>query len=260
MRIWRCAALICAVTFLSGCLGDTKTVPINLDFAHTNYGYINSGDYKAGSFFHWNKTQETLSYLTDIPGFDAPANPRDRSRDFASYSSGVELGTGFQNPAMEVRANALIASKSSFEISYPNRVLYDRVYSRISAYLTADIESEGDLLSEWGFKDAAKDPEQYYILVRDVTYGDSITLLVDGEAKAGGSFSIPLKGYDVDIELKGRGLQDIQGTDTEVAFAVYVLRPYWKQENGQQTPAFEVVRGLDVSQLPSLLRNVGKTS
>lgn len=260
MTKWGKLCSVAGTCLLAGCFHSGETVPVNLDFAHTNYGYINSGDYKAGSFFLWDREANTLSYLADLPGFDAPDHPRDKERDIASYSGGVSLGGGVQSPAIKAKADALIRSKSSFEIAYPNRVTYNRVYSRISDFLNSEQDQSSELLDEWGFKDAAQDPDQFYILVRDVTYGDGIKLLVDGEAKAGGGFSVPLKGYDVNIKLEGRGLQNITGTNTEVAFSVYVLRPVWQQKDGAQTAAFKVVRGIDISDLPELLRNVGRNS
>lgn len=249
-----------AALALSGCFKSGQTIPVNLDFSHTNYGFINSGDYKAGSLFLWDQGQDSLSYLGDVPGFDAPEHPRDKASDAASYSGGVDLGGEFGNPAIKLRADALIRSRSSFEIAYPNRVAYNRVYTRLSNYLTPDIKDGGALMDEWGFAEAVNDPQQYYVLIRDVTYGDGITLLVDGEAKAGGGFRVPLKGLDVEIELQGRGLQAIKGDNTEVAFAVYVLRPYWKDSDGGQNPAFRVRRGLDISGLPALFRKVGQSS
>lgn len=249
-----------AILALSGCLRSGQTIPINLDFSHTNYGFINSGGYKAGSFFLWDQDQNTLSYLGDVPGFDAPEHPRNKTSDAASYSGGVDLGGEFGNPAIKVHADAMIRSRSSFEIAYPNRVSYNDVYTRLTNYLTPDIKEGGTLLDEWGFKDAVNAPNQYYILVRDVTYGDGITLVVDGAAKTGGGFRVPLKGFDVAIELQGRGLQAIQGENTEVAFAVYVMRPYWKDSDGGQNPAFRVRRGIDISDLPALLRKVGQSS
>lgn len=254
-----CIALLCSFA-LSGCFKSGQIVPVNLDFAHTNYGFINSGDYKAGSFFLWDQTAKSLSYLGDIPGFDAPEHPRDKSSDIASYSGGVGLDGEFGNPAVRARADALIRSKSSFKITYPNRVTYSGVYTIISDFLSEDIVDQGELLDEWGFESAANDPKQFYVLVRDVTYGDGIELLIDGQVKAGGGFSVPLKGVDVNIDLQGRGLQQITGENTEVAFSVYVLRPEWADHEGGQNPAFKVVRGEDISNLPALLRSVGKNS
>ena len=71
---------------------------------------------------------------------------------------------------------------------------------------------------------------------------------------------MPLKGFDVSISLEGKGLQNIKGQNTEVAFFVYVLRPKWIQKDNSQNPTFEVVYGVDISDLPKLLRNVGKSS
>ncbi|GAA6182349.1 MULTISPECIES: hypothetical protein [unclassified Shimia] len=252
------AAAITAFVFLSACLSDGDVIPVNLDYAKTNYGYINSGDFSAGSLFLWDKGDAPgdgrLIHLSDIPGFDAPTNPRDKTVQIADYSSGAAFGGGVEKAGLKAKADAMIAARSVFEISYPNSVVYDNTITRVTSYLGDDIRNGGGLLDEWGFRAAAKDPDQSYVLVRKVTYGDGIKLLVDGETSASGGFSVIIKGADVNVKLQGKGLNAIQGTDTEVAFDVYVLRPTWKDTGSGQNPSFEVDHFAEVGDLPDLFR------
>lgn len=247
-------AAILATVFLSGCLEDGDTIPVNLDYAKTNFGYINSGDFKAGSFFIWNKAEGKMRHLSDIPGFTPPPNPRDKTSQTASYSSGASIDVEGNKALIQARANAMIAARSEFEIAYPNKVAYDDTITRITAYLGDNIAAGGSVMEEWGFREAVKDPNQFYVLVRKVTYGDSIKLLVDGKAEAGAGFSVVVKGADLNVKLNGRGVQSIQGTDTEVAIDVYVFRPKWSQTSGAQNPDFELKKWVDLDDLPDLFR------
>ncbi len=247
-------AAILATVFLSGCLEDGDTIPVNLDYAKTNFGYINSGDFKAGSFFLWNKEAKKMEHLSDIPGFDVPPNPRDKTSQTATYSSGASIDVEGNKALIQARANAMIEARSEFEIAYPNKVAFDDTITRITSYLGDNIAAGGGLMQEWGFRDAVNDKDQYYVLVRKVTYGDGITLLVDGKAQAGAGFSVVVKGADLNVKLNGKGVQSIQGTDTEVAIDVYVFRPKWSQKNGAQNPDFERKKWVDLDDLPELLR------
>lgn len=258
MNTLKPAVLLTALLFLTACLRDGDVVPVNLDYAKTNYGYINSGDFKAGSFFLWDKGEKRMVHLSDIPGFDAPPNPRDKTIQVADYSSGADFGGGFQKAGLKAKADAMIASRSAFEISYPNSVVFDNTITRVTSYLGQDIRNGGGLLDEWGFRAAVNDPDQYYVLVRKVTYGDGIRILVDGEAEVNGGFSVIIKGADVNVRLQGKGLNAIQGTDTEVAFDVYVLKPVWSDTGGGQNPSFGVDHFVEVKDLPDLFRSTSR--
>lgn len=248
------AACVC----LTACLQNGDVVAVNLDYAKTNYGYINSGDFKAGSFFLWDQGEARMVHLSDIPGFTPPPNPRDKTVQVAQYSSGAQIGGEAQKAAIKVRADALIAKHSAFEIAYPNSVTYDNTVTRITSYLGEDIRSGGSLMQEWGFADAVNAPDQYYVLVRKVTYGDGIKLLVDGEAEVGGGFNVIIKGADVNVRLQGKGLNAISGTDTEIAIDVYVFRPEWKTVDGGQNPNFKVQHFVKADDLPALFRSTSR--
>ena len=258
MNSFKPAALLSTLLLLTACLRDGDVVAVNLDYAKTNYGYINSGDFQAGSFFLWDKGAQRMVHLSDIPGFDAPPNPRDKTVQVADYSSGADFGGGIQKAGLKAKADAMIASRSAFEISYPNSVVFDNTITRITSYLSDDIRAGGGLLDEWGFRTAVNDPDQYYVLVRKVTYGDGIRILVDGEAEVNGGFSVIIKGADVNVRLQGKGLNAIQGTDTEVAFDVYVLKPVWSDSGGGQNPNFAVDHFVEVKDLPDLFRSTSR--
>ncbi|WP_270729303.1 hypothetical protein [Shimia sp. Alg240-R146] len=258
MRIFKPATALFALTFLTGCFSDGDVVPVNLDYAKTNYGYINSGDFKAGSFFLWDKGEHRMVHLSDVPGFEAPPNPRDKTVQVADYTSGASFGVGGQKAAIKAKADAMMSARSAFEISYPNSVVFDNTITRVTRYLGNDIRDGGGLLDEWGFRTAVNDPEQFYVLVRKVTYGDGIRLLVDGETEVNGGFSVIIKGADVNVRVQGKGLNAIQGTDTEVAFDVYVMRPFWKQTGAAQTPSFAVDHFVKIDGLPDLFRSTSR--
>jgi hypothetical protein len=248
-----------AALFCAACFGSAQTVPVNLDFSRTNYGYINSGGYTAGSLFEWDRAGNKLTFLGNVPGFDTPDNP-DNKNILAEYQGGVELGGEFEQFA-SVSADAAIRRRSAFEIENGNRVPFNNVYSRLTGFLADDARAGGSVMQEWGMTEAIDDPDTLYVIIRDVTYGDKINLLVEGEAKVGGAFSVPLQGdKSFEIKIEGRGLEEIKGDNVAVSFFVYVLEPYWLQGEDAQTFAVRRVKRLDVSGLPALLRGVGTAS
>lgn len=243
---------------LSGCFGDTKTLPVNLDFSQTNYGFINSGGYSAGAFFAWNTDERKLEFLGNIPGFEAPQTTRRRDVT-AKYSGGVDIGVEL-DVAAEAAAHAWIKRNSSFQIKNGARVPYNNIYTKISTFLNEDKKQGGSIAEEWGIEEAIGASEARFIILRDVTFGDAITLDIDAETGADGSLKIPFRKGDLRVELAGHGLEDVRGDNIEIAFLVYVLEPYWKQNDGSQTLAFRRLRNIDTSTLPKLFRSIGTKS
>jgi hypothetical protein len=243
---------------LAGCFHDGQTLPVNLDFSQTNYGFINSGGYQAGAFFAWDTERNQLEFLGDVPGFEPPTT--NRRRDVrAKYASGVDLGVEL-DVAAEIAANSWIRRNSSFRIENGARVPYNNVYTKISAFLSEDQRRGGSIGEEWGIEEAISNPNKRFVILRDVTFGDAISLDIDAEAGANGGLKVPFRDGDVHFEITGRGLEDIRGKNIEIAFMVYVLEPYWLKKDGAQTWAFRRVRNVDTSDLPKLLRNAGSTS
>ncbi|MBE1294976.1 hypothetical protein [Phycobacter azelaicus] len=262
MRRLQMGALLSAGAItLAGCFGSTETVPVNLDFSRTNYGFINSGGYAAGSFFAWDRKQDELVFLGTIPGFEPPAPGRGRDV-VAAYAGGLEIGGeyGTYGRLARAKADAWVRSISAFEIKNGTRVAYNDVYTKITDHLNKNTATGGSLVEEWGITEAIADPDQLFIIIRDVTYGDAISLQVDAEAAADGSLSVPVKDGSIKVRLNGRGLEGIAGDNIEITFFVYVLEPYWKQKDGVQTLAVRRVRSEDISGLPALLRRVGEES
>jgi hypothetical protein len=192
------------------------------------------GRYTAGSLFEWDRAGNKLTFLGNVPGFDTPDNP-DNKNILAEYQGGVELGGEFEQFA-SVSADAAIRRRSAFEIENGNRVPFNNVYSRLTGFLADDARAGGSVMQEWGMTEAIDDPDTLYVIIRDVTYGDKINLLVEGEAKVGGAFSVPLQGdKSFEIKIEGRGLEEIKGDNVAVSFFVYVLEPYWLQGEDAQT-------------------------
>lgn len=255
MRHLKCLAATAAMLLTSGCLWGNDTVSVDLDYASSGYGYINSGDLQAGSLLLWNRSTGQIVHLSDVTGFTPPEHPRDKEFDFASYQSGADLGLGVKNTGLQAKADAVIASTASFKVSYPNVVTYDGYLTHLSNYITETLKKKPNLLDEWSFRSAVNNHDLYYLLVRKVTYGDGIRLAVDQEAKAEAGFTVLLRGAELNVKIKGKGLKNIKGTNTEIAFFMTALRPYWNDNGaGGQNPAFEPDHWVKFDNMPELLR------
>jgi len=255
--------IIGTALLVAGCNGNSETVGVNLDFAKTNFGYVNSGGYRAGSFFRWDFRDDRLVYLADIPGFEKPVVPQTSDR-VASYQAGVDVDASL-SAIQKFAINAEIARRSTFKVSAANRVPYSGVYTRITRYLNMNDSSSGGLADEWQIKRAISERDAYFVIVRDVTYGDELSLTVDGEIKSSAEFPVKVADASYNVKISGRGLEQISGDNTELLFNIYVLEPSYLIENrgtSRQTTnfQFEVISGVDLTDLPQLFRAVGDSS
>ena len=253
----RTALLIGCVLSLAGC--DSSSVDLNVDFAKTNLGFINSGAYRAGAFFRWDVALDSLVYLGDIPGFPT-APPKDVTgvRQQTSYEAGITLSAELK--ALEKLAlEAAIQSRSTFIVEDAKRHAATQVYTKISKAING--RANQGIADEWGIPAAIEgDREIYYLLVRDITFGDRLQLAIDNEVKSGASFPVKVGSATVNVTLTGSGLEQIQGDDAVILFNVYVMRAYYDESGGSITFAFKTVPGVDLNKLPQLLRKVGTRS
>ena len=240
--------------FLTGC-NPAKTIGVDLNFTKTNFGFVNSGAYRAGSMFLWDREANTLSYLGDVPGFEQPAIEEAPDRAL-TYSAGLKLDanlTALQKLAVEGE----IKRRSRLIVDDAHRVPYSNVYTKITSYLEADIDNDGSLLDEWSFKEVVESHNLKYVIIRDVTYGSRLKVSIDQEVQQGASFPVKVGNATYNIKVSGRAAETISGANSAITFNVYVLNAYYKDGTN---PAVELQRGLDLSDLPDLFRQVGNTS
>ncbi len=242
---------------LAGC--ETSSVDLNVDFAKTNLGFINSGAYKAGAFFRWDFDLGSLAYLGEIPGFPtAPPEGANGVRQKTSYEAGITLNAEL-SLVQKLALEAAIQSRSTFIVEDAKRLATSRVYTRISEAINGRA-NEG-IAHEWGIPSAIEGNRTiYYLLVRDVTFGDQLQLAIDNEIKSGASFPVQVGNATVDVTLTGSGVEQIQGDDAVILFNVYVLEAYFEKSGGSITFAFRTVQGVNLNKLPQLLRKVGTVS
>ncbi len=229
MRIFSFLILFFLQVSLSGCfwLRNVETVPANLDYATTTYGFLNSGDLKAGTLLLWDSKTDSVYPLSDIPGFVPPPPQTDKEFDFASYVSGADFGLEGGNPALQAKADLLVANRSAFRVAHPNVKTFDDYLTLMTQYLSENIRNGGTLIDEWFFRETYANPDAYYLLVRKVTYGDEIQLVVDDKIKSENKFSIPIRSAELNVQLQGKGLRHLKGSNTEIGFFLTPLRPYW---------------------------------
>jgi hypothetical protein len=251
------AVFLLSAVLLSGC--QSPSVAIDVDFATTNFGFINSGGYKPGSFFAWDRTKDTVAYLGDIDGF-APADASVPGTDQeTTYDAGISIDADLEL-VKKAQLEAAIRNQSRFVVKDARRVAYNEVYTKISNTLNASVNSGGNLIDEWGLKAAAQSGNTYFLLIRDVTFGDELELQINREAKAGASFPIKVADATVQVSVHGGGLGRISGNDKVMLFNFYVLRPYFDTSSGESKVAFEIVRGVDLRGFTKLFRKVGQFS
>lgn len=250
------AKIIMLCFILSSCNEAARPLTVNVDFAKTNYGYLNSGGYEAGSFFRWNKKQSTLTFLGNIDGFDVE-NAEEVGVDIdTTYEHGVELDAQFSS-IEKASIEGAIKANVTLTIIDAKRHVVSGTITKISKYLSSHTE----LFDEWNFREVASDPEQYYLVVRDVTVGDQVELKIANESKAGGDFPIKVGGASINVRIAGSGLGKLKGENAVMMFNFLVYRAVFKPNGeGGQNPSFEVIKDLNLEGLPSLLRKVGNSS
>lgn len=260
---------------LFGCFRAPSTVPVNLDYAETSRGYLNSGSYQAGSLFRWHKGQEAddlgyLVYIGDLEGFEEPLERDVTEKDTAFYSRGAKVHL---DPKLKIPVNvdldAEIAKRSVFYLTNFQRQKSAGYLTRTTDHIKYSNEGPDgqrilktpeeleNLLLEWNYWEAVKDPNQFYILVTDVTYGDSLSLVVDKKVVNDLTVEVPSVGGKIRFDLVGKDLRELKGDFKELLFRVDVLDPCLKEndDNGFN-PSFDVVTGNMSPDVPELLRNI----
>lgn len=257
---------------LQGCFWTTPTVPVNLNFVESAYGYLNAGDYRAGSLFRWDRSpqvgRERLEFIGYLTGFDIPPRDRLKAEDYADYARGAAFEIGADLGVDEGAIDTEISRRARFKLTNFRREKSDAFITRLSHYIKMKpatpseparlrTQPEKDAIMEaWRFRDVVNDRDQYFVLVTDVTYGDEVFLEIDNAIKTGASFTVPVLAGKVRVDLVGRDLRKLSGNFTELMFRVDILAPYWNTRDGEQFPDFKVVTGGVFPDMPRLLREI----
>jgi hypothetical protein len=239
---------------LSAC--NSQTVKIDVDFAKTNYGFLNSGGYRPGSLLLWNIKESTLSYKGQVecspPGGD-PGSPSDIETQYEfSLEANLDL-----TPAQIAAIESAVKTRSSLVAKDSRRFQCKSILTSLSNSVIAD----PTVLEDWSFREAARDPNLYYLVVTDVTIGDSVELTVDNQVMAKAGFPLKIGSSTFNASIAGNGLGKISGNDVLLMFNVRAFRPTFIDNGaGGQNAAFEPKSGLDLRKLKTLLRRVGDSS
>lgn len=256
---YQCRVLSVAIALslgLASCgVTQREVVNVRTDFAKTNYGYINSGGYRAGSLFAWNKPAGQLVFLDNVPGFE-PQLPDQGTDSKIVYEYGLTT-TAEVSLAVKAHVDAVLKSDATIEVKDARRVPVSGVVTKITEYM----KSNADLYEEWGFRESVGAEGQYFMIVRDVTYGDSLDIRMNSENSVSGGFPIKVADASFDVKLTGKGIGNLSGSDIPIIMNVYVLKAGFVDNGaGGQNPSFTVVRDVDLKGLPDLFRSVGGRS
>ncbi len=231
-------------------------VPVDLRFAKTDFGYVNSGGYKPGSLFLWNREEGALVALETVDGFTLPDSSANGTDVVAKIDGGAKFGVGIDGN-IAAKLDAELKTHTSLTITDARRDQNKGNITKLSNFLAQNI----DRMDDWSFRDVQADKNLYYILISDVTTGDKVEISVNNTGKS--SLKIPVKigevGYTLD--LNNENLISVTGDNVVTMFNVMVLDAQFVDngENGKN-PSFKIVHGLDLGELPELLRGTGKRS
>ncbi|MBO9418343.1 hypothetical protein J7481_02465 [Labrenzia sp. R4_2] len=261
--------------FLSGCWWSTPTVPVNLDYVETSYGYINAGDFRAGSLFVWarspNQKTERLDYLGNLNSFKRQEPVNVTISDHVDYSRGVDVNIDAKYNISQIDIDTAVSQRARFKLTNFERHKTPTYVTVFSDFIKYKYDDKGNKLGERSqgeidivmqaldFREIARNPNIYYLLVTDVTYGDKMELEIDENIVTGNSFKVPVFAGDLKVDLVGKSLRKLEGKYAELLFRVDVLQPVWiNNKQGGQNPGFKVVtRDFSLVQMPELLRKIG---
>lgn len=244
---------------LAACNNTANTINLDTNFAATPRGLVNSGGYQQGSFFRWDTRSDQIVYLGEIAGF-SPVDPASHGVD-QETSFEVDLGGSASVDLVNKAAvEAAIKSRTKFIIKDAQRVAYSGVFTKISDTLNAGSQNGGGLVEEWGINSAIASGGVYYLLIRDVTFGDELELSVDNSTSASASLPLEIANASFNVKFDRSGLGRIKGDNSVILFNVYVLKPLYQDRDGNKTAAFEIVHGVDLSKATQLFRKVGQSS
>lgn len=241
-------ALLVVAFVLSSC---AKQVSVDLNYASTNLGYLNSGGYTSGSLLLWDRRKSTVAALENVACLRRIATNPNPTRIETSYDFSLK-GGGELTPAELAFVRASIERRTSLVAEDVRRFQC----SSIVTSLTNHINSDPTVLSDWYFQDVLTNPDLLYVFVTDVAIGDSIEVKVDNRSGATAGLPLKLGASKINVEIDRSSLQKLSGDDVVLMFNARFLRPtYVTNEEGGKNASFELVRDVDVSALPAALRN-----
>lgn len=228
-----------------------KQVFVRLDYARTNFGYLNSGGYTSGTLLLWDRRKKTVTALENIACVrraTVDPNPVD-------IETGYEFtldGGGKLTPAELALVRAAVQTRTSLTAGDVRRFQCNAIVTS----LTDHINSDPSVLSDWFFRDAVGNPDLFYVFVMDVTVGDSVEMKIDNQLSANAGFPVKLGASSVDVKIDSNSLHKVSGNDVVLMFNVRMLRPvYVRNDAGGQNASFELVRDVDVDALRDALRS-----
>ncbi|TAY14023.1 hypothetical protein [Rhizobium leguminosarum] len=246
-------ALICVGFALVGCQSTTTITP-SFEYASTSLGVYNSGLLNVGQLFVWDRKDNTLTRLDEVPFPSPPASTTEPTTLTASNISSVSFSAGV-SAAVKAGASAAIRDNVSIEVQRGSREEYNSTITLISNEIIRKRNAGEDVDRNWLLSRAAKENSGLdYVMVRGVVKSDKAELIARNAVNGKLEISAPgEKGGNVSIDLSKESLASCVGDRSPCFLSFQVLDPYI---NAKGNYDFEPVRGVSNSQIANLLKRL----
>lgn len=219
----RFLGLAAAAFLLSGCLVGV----VDVSHAHTNKGFLNSGNRDIGRLIVYDTENDFLQYLDVIPLTDRAVGKlydQQSARDIEGYS--MDLATDVA-PATRAAIDAEITAGAEIVLKKARRVSTQNTITHLANYIDAG-NDENDYGKNWMLNQAvAKDSTLRYALIWEAFNADEAKISHRGNVEAGGEISVPTSFWGrARVKLAGLSEEQFSGDQVPVFVDYYVFKAF----------------------------------
>ena len=258
-----------AVVLFALPLGACPGTPTNyrltseIGYAKTSAGYVNSGIWTKGHLYIWDRTSQTIKYLSevDLTGADIARVETNGSMS-ASNLQGITVNAGAEVPTI-VKATVQTALENNSSIELTNYATdgLKQPTATLIKYLRATLSSDRETQeAALLLKQAANSDRFRYLFTTRLIRADKADFKYNGSVKSGADVTIPIAslggnvGANASATVTNQSMTQFNGKATAVLvdFTIYKLITITK--DGNQFYSFEQ----DVTVPPNLSTELRK--
>lgn len=223
--IFRPLVLLFIAIALVGCKSVTLgSVSVDVSFANTDKGYVNSAADALGTLYLYDKKSGTLRELAVIDLTDKGAGDtydKQEARDIDGIEISGELDAAVKAVAKtKIQSNAYIVLENAYVEKYQN------TFTDLAREIRNKMSEEEDLRFAWFLDEAASPDSRYrHVLVYSAMKADKIDIGYDNNVVVNGKIKIPTsRSGSAEVAVTGASFEKYEGKAVPVLLKYHVIR------------------------------------
>lgn len=252
------AVALCGCGSTSAFVQKSRVATVDLAYAQTTAGFINSGLQGFGSLYLLDSTlgKERVDKL-DVIDFKNASRGQTYERYVTQITAPASI-SGEINAGIKASVTAGLKNEAKLELQNSTPVEALRTFNELSALLNEDsAKGSGNLAADWSLPEAAQPGSPLrLLLIYASNNADSASFSVAAGPSGTASLTLPnAQGGSVKVNLEGTDLSQITGKQVPVLHKYRVIKVSLKDNGkGAVTYNFEIDRSFDLTRLPSILK------